>query len=105
MGIVLMVFFCITGCSKKHFYTINDNSLSLYYYNKKAKEVLFASSIDRFTLHPAFETNDNFWEVSVPLQEDFAYFYIVDGIVTLPDCTLMQNDDFGSKNCLFVQGM
>ena len=103
--IVLAVFCCIAGCSKKHYYTINDDTILLYYHDKKAEEVLFASSVDRFAVHFASETNDNLWEVSVPLQEEFAYFYIVDGAVTLPECSFMQQDDFGSKNCLYVKGM
>jgi len=102
---VLVALCCITGCSKKHFYTVNDDTVSLYYHNEDAEEVLFASSIDRFAVHPASEQDNSLWEISVPLQEEFAYFYIVDGTVTLPECSLMQSDDFGSKNCLYVKGM
>lgn len=102
---VLMVLCCLAGCSKKHFYTINDDSISLFYHNEEAEKVLFASSIDRFAVHSASETDKNLWKISVPLQEEFSYFYIVDGTVTLPECSLRQQDDFGSKNCLYVKGM
>lgn len=102
---VLLALCCLSGCSKKHFYTVNDDTISLYYQNEDAEEVQFASSIDRFVVHPALEADDSLWEISVPLQEEFAYFYIVDGTVTLPECSLTQLDDFGSKNCLYVKGM
>lgn len=105
LGAVLILFCCVTGCSQKHYYTVNDDSIHLYYQDKEARQVLFASSIDHFALHSAAETNDSLWEISVPLQEEFAYFYIVDGAVTLPECSLKQLDDFGSKNCLYVKGM
>ncbi|MDW7772410.1 MAG: hypothetical protein SCH71_05910 [Desulfobulbaceae bacterium] len=104
LGFLLMALCCITGCSKKHYYTIQEDSISLYYHNEEAAEVLFASSIDHFAVHPA-EANNSLWQISVPLREEFSYFYIVDGRVTLPECSLQQQDDFGSKNCLYVHGM
>ena len=105
LGFVFFMLFCITACSQKHFYTVRDDATVLYYHNADAKEVLFASSIDHFALHPAIATDDRLWEISVPLHEEFAYFYIVDGAITLPGCTLKQQDDFGSQNCLYVKGM
>jgi hypothetical protein len=100
-----MLFICLAGCGSKHYYTLDDGSISLFYRNDQAEEVLFASSIDRFTVHPAIETDKDLWQVSVPLREEFAYFYIVDGTVTVPECDFKQLDDFGSENCLYVKGM
>lgn len=105
LGFIFLMLFCVTACSKKHFYTVNDDSVFLYYHNADADEVLFASSLDHFAIHPAIATDDRLWEISVPLHEEFSYFYIVDGAITLPGCTLQQQDDFGSKNCLYVRGM
>jgi hypothetical protein len=45
------------------------------------------------------------WEVSVPAEKEFAYFYVVDGVITLPDCSFTENDDFGAKNCLYTADM
>jgi hypothetical protein len=68
-------------------------------------EVLFASSQDNFKLLAAREDRNHLWEVSVPAEKEFAYFYVVDGVITLPDCTYTENDDFGAKNCLYIAGM
>jgi hypothetical protein len=35
----------------------------------------------------------------------FSYFYLVDGEVFLPECTLTESDDFGSRNCVYAPGM
>lgn len=94
-----------TGCAQKHYVQINDQSIALYLYNPNAKEVVFASSIDRFQLHSASKEKDNIWLVTVPRKSEFSYFYLVDKIPTFPDCQLTVLDDFGSKNCLFISEM
>jgi hypothetical protein len=81
------------------------NEVAFYYKDSKAQEVLFASSQDNYKLLAAREDRNHLWEISVPAEKDFAYFYVVDGIITLPDCTFTENDDFGSKNCLYIAGM
>jgi hypothetical protein len=64
-----------------------------------------ASSQDNYILLAAREDRNHLWEVSVPAEKEFAYFYVVDGVITLPDCTYTENDDFGAKNCLYIAGM
>jgi hypothetical protein len=52
------------------------------------------------------QTGKKLWTVSVPVREEISYFYIVDGAVTLPEkCRYTEQDDFGSRNCLYVLGM
>ena len=93
------------ACAPTHYVEIQDNSIALYLENNSAKEVLFASSIDQFQLHPAARIQDDLWAVTVPWTKEFTYFYLVDKTPTLPACQLTVRDDFGSKNCLFAAEM
>ena len=95
----------IAGCSPKHYVQVHDHSIMLYYENHEAEEVLFASSIDQFRFHRASKMADGVWEVIVPREEEFSYFYLVDKILILPDCQSRILDDFGAKNCLFVSDL
>lgn len=105
-GAVLTIFILFTtACSPKHYTLARGNTLSLYFRQAKANKVIFASSIDQYQYHPATIAQDGVWEVTVPIQNEFAYFYIVDDVVTLPDCQQTVKDDFGSRNCLFVSSM
>lgn len=95
----------LTACAPKHYVRVHDQSITLYYQNKDAKEVLFASSIDQFRFHRAIKVVGGVWEVIVPREEEFSYFYLVDKNLIMPDCKSKILDDFGSKNCLFVSDM
>ncbi len=94
----------LIGCSQ-HYYQRQENKLQFYLINSDAKEVLFASSTDGYQPHPTTRLNSKTWKISIPGSSEFTYFYIVDGKVFLPPCPLSEKDDFGSQNCLFVQGM
>ena len=102
--LLLSILFAL-GCAKQHSIQTNGDSLTLFFSDAQAMEIFFASSVDNFHYHPAIKGPDNVWRVTVPLQKDFAYFYIVDGVVTMPDCPNTVLDDFGSRNCLYLQGM
>lgn len=95
----------IAACTPGYLPQITAESITLYYQNNNAKEVLFAASIDHYRIHPAREVEGGVWEVTVPRVEEFTYFYLVDGIPTIPDCQAKTLDDFGTKNCLFVSEM
>jgi hypothetical protein len=84
---------------------LQGDEVAFYYKDKEAQEVLFASSRDNYKLHAARENKNHLWEIAVPAEKGFAYFYVVDGIITLPACTFTENDDFGSKNCLYIAEM
>lgn len=94
-----------SACAKGHYARMRDNEVVLYYRNKAAREVFFASSLDNYRQHAARENRHHLWETSVPAGRSFTYFYIVDGVVTLPDCSLRENDDFGSRNCIYPAKM
>lgn len=102
----LLLFILFTsGCAKQHSVQINDDSLTFCYRDAGAKEIFFVSSMDQFHYHPTTGGPDNIWRVTVPSKDEFVYFYIVDGVVTVPDCPNSVLDDFGSKNCLYLSGM
>ena len=93
------------GCARQHTVQVHGDSLSFSYKDAGAKEISFASSVDNFQYHPALKDSRNVWHVTVPLYKEFSYFYIVDGVVTLPECPNTILDDFGGKNCFYVHGM
>ena len=41
-------------------------------------------------------------EITVAAKAEFSYFYIVDGVVHVPECKFYEKDDFGSYNCVYV---
>ena len=102
---VLLVVLFLVGCTKKYSVQVNGDSISFYYCDGEAKEIYFATSVDHFFCHPATKGPEGVWQVTVPLHEEFTYFYIVDGEVALPDCPNTVLDDFGTKNCLYVSTM
>lgn len=105
-GTATVLLMLITAaCAPTHHVQIHENFINLYLEHNSAEEVLFASSIDQYQLHPAARIKTNVWAVTVPYTKEFSYFYLVDKTPTLPACQLTVLDDFGSKNCLFAAGM
>ena len=102
---LLLLAFLVAACAEKHYSKLIDDKVTFYYKAPEAQEVLFASSHDNYKLLAARKTKNHLWEVSVPAERGFAYFYVVDGIITLPPCPFTENDDFGSKNCLYIAEM
>ena len=94
-----------SGCARQHLVKVHGDSLTFYYRDAQAKEIIFASSQDNYQYHHATRGPKNIWQVTVPLQNEFTYFYIVDGVVILPECPDTVLDDFGSKNCLYSNTM
>lgn len=94
MGMVLT-----TGCAT-HYYQVQGDTLALYLNKPDARSVTFVSSLDGFEPHEARKV-DGRWVVSVPGDSQFSYYYVLDGEPFLPPCKLKENDDFGSKNCIF----
>lgn len=103
MSRLLLIFgsvLLMTGCAT-HYYEVKGDTLDLYLNHPDAKEVAFAYSLDDFEPHDARKV-DGRWVVSVPSQNPFRYYYVLDGKLFLPPCKLKENDDFGSKNCIFT---
>jgi hypothetical protein len=104
-GLLLIIILLTLGCTQQHSVQVHDDSLSFYYNDTKAKEVFLASSADHFTYHPAIKGSGDVWQVTISLNKEFSYFYIVDGKVTIPDCPNTVLDDFGTKNCFYVSAL
>jgi hypothetical protein len=84
---------------------LNGNNVHIYLSNSDAEEVIFYSSLDQFKPHEALKGKNGVWEVTVPSGHEIKYFYIMDGKVFTPECDLMDMDDLGGKNCIYVPGL
>jgi hypothetical protein len=73
--------------------------------SSEASTVQFASSLDGFVTHELITTDGKTWEVRLPAQESFHYFYLLDGQPWTPDCACRASDDYGSENCVYDPGM
>jgi len=94
----------LAGCSC-HYYKVNNDTVHIYLKNQDAEIVYFASSVDGYEMHEAKRVGRKTWEVTVPANVEFRYFYIINGTVYVPSCQYKEKDDFGSENCLFVPRM
>ena len=99
--VILLCFSIITGCASTHYLRVQDSNVVFYLKNRAAKQVYFVSSVDRYQHREALRGQRGVWSYSSPLDAEFSYFYIIDGVVTLPDCEITVQDDFGDRNCLF----
>ncbi len=95
------LFLWVSGCVT-HYYKIQQNTVTFYLELQAAQRVYFAHSIDNYRLHMVKKSKSGAWEISVPSDFEFNYFYVVDGAVYLPLCEFKEIDDFGSENCIFV---
>lgn len=87
------------GCAT-HYHKVNQESLVLYLKKPDARQVILYCSADDFIPHEAAHI-DGKWVVSIPMADQFRYFYEVDGKLFIPSCLLKEKDDFGSENCVF----
>ncbi len=93
-------FLLITGCAGR-FYRVEDDKVTFHLDLPAARQVDFAYSLDGFRLHGVEQKQDGTWEISVPADIEFKYFFMVDGAVHLPGCEIREADDFGYENCIF----
>ena len=89
----------LSGCGT-HYYRIDGDDMILILRKPAAKQVVLACSLDGFKSRSAKKVAGR-WEVRLPAGEAFNYFYRVDDVLFLPDCPMQEDDDFGSKNCIF----
>ncbi len=100
LSIALPAAFFLWGCAA-HSVQVDPNGVRFFLKMKDAEHVELACSIDRFSPREASRERRGTWVFSVPSNESFTYFYLVDGQVYLPDCPLKESDDFGSANCIY----
>ncbi len=104
ISVIFLTLFVTYGCAA-HYYKSKKNDLYFYLKKPEAKSVYFLCSIDGYKFHKAKKVGRKTWEVKVPRQIEFRYFYIVDGKPFIPDCQYREADDFGSNNCIFASFM
>lgn len=101
-GILLV--YC-TGCAaSSHFGSEKSGEITLYLEAPDARSVLFLSSRDNYLGHALGRDADGLWVKSGLADEEFRYFYLVDGNVYIPDCRYREADDFGQVNCIHLPG-
>ncbi len=102
-----LVFFMgfLAGCQPRHHVTFQAETVTLHLWLPEAASVQFASSIDSYTLHQAKRDRDGSWSVGSLPNQEFQYFYLVDGKPFIPDCRFRQSDDFGAMNCRHLPAM
>lgn len=93
-------FMALTAGCATHYQQVRGQTLLLCLKKPDAKQVILACSLDDFEPHEARQS-DGQWVVSLPADETFRYYYILDGKVFLPPCRMKESDDFGSENCIF----
>lgn len=98
LAVVLVLWGCATG---RHYYYYENQTVRFYLYAPHADRVLFVSSLDNFTPHPAHSVEMGGWTFRTPAAGEFKYFYILDGETYVPPCRHREKDDFGSENCIY----
>lgn len=103
--IILVVSLAFMGCTNHSFQQRSDEAVRFSLHQPDAEEVLFCSSLDGFLRHPASRDAQGMWSRQVHVDREIRYFFLADGRVVLPDCMMMADDDFGSKNCIYAPEM
>ena len=103
-GLLGLSLLMATGCAT-HYYASQGDVVRIFLKITDAREVSFASSLDHFKLHRLREEERGLWEIALPADRAFRYFYLIDGVVVLPDCRMKETDDFGAQNCIFTPDM
>jgi len=94
----------LAGCAH-HSLRSGDDGIHLFLRHPDATHVHAASSLDGYTLHEATRTGRGTWEIVLPAEKEFTYFFIVDGEVYVPQCAYKESDEYGSYNCVYIPGM
>ncbi len=98
-----LIALCLAGCAAStHYHVRQSDRVTFYLQAPGARGVVFASSLDAFNPHLASKVDGSRWVVSVAADSEFRYFYLVDGVVYVPECRYYEYDDFGSRNCLYL---
>lgn len=90
----------LTGCAT-HYVRHTDDGLSFYLKAPSADQVEMLASFNHFSPLPAERIAPTTWKVTVPSNISFSYFYRIDGSIRVPECDLLEQDDFGQSNCIY----
>ncbi len=104
MGVVTFLCLLLSSCATFR-YNVNGDQVTLYLKKPHAKGVVLFSSLNGFVEGFELERQEKVWQLTLPADRPFRYFYKVDGVVFLPACPMRERDDFGSENCVFTRDM
>lgn len=97
----IALLFFVAGCAPRHLSTRQAAGVAFSLQAPNANEVLFASSLDQFRLHPIKKNDEGVWVTDSLVDREFRYFYVVDGGIYVPSCNYTEKDDFGKTNCIY----
>jgi hypothetical protein len=98
---IILTAVVVTGGCAEHYHVISSGHIEMYLRAPQAQSVVLVVSSDPFQRVQAQLGGSGIWKATLNRQSEFKYFFLVDGKPYLPDCRLRENDDFGSKNCVF----
>jgi len=100
----LMLYLLVSaGCAGHyHYYQKKDDTVIIFLKKPDARKVYFLSSLDGYKPRKAIRVDNQTWQIEAPAKSEFRYFYKVDGTVYLPACRFKEQDDFGSKTCIYI---
>jgi hypothetical protein len=98
---MLLTVWVLGGCATP-FQKIKGGRVYLYLKDTGSQTAFFASSLDGFRRHPLTQHTKSAWRISLPADQEFTYFYVLDNQPFIPDCPYKEKDDFGFENCIFT---
>lgn len=101
LSFLFLPLLALTGCAPHGSPASTEEGAELLLFQPRARQVLFYSSRNRFEPQAAERRMSGYWAVTVSCDEEFTYFFEVDGNVHVPDCLLREQDDFGRNNCIY----
>lgn len=82
----------------------SGHELRIFLDRPEAKEVKFLSSLNRYKPVSMNRIDSGIWEIRVPEDKEFDYFFSIDGSLYTPNCRLRQMDDWGGRQCIYSPG-
>lgn len=92
----------LQGCAPQQLTIVQADTVTLFLNAPQAKQVQLVSSADHYTAHDATKNPDGHWVVTDLANQEFQFFYLVDGKPFIPECRFRQSDDFGTTNCRYL---
>lgn len=91
----------MVGCATPY-QKIKGDQVILHLKDATGQTAFFASSLDGFQRHPLTRQSKDAWRITLPADQEFTYFFILDHQPVIPDCLYKERDDFGFENCIFT---
>lgn len=100
MGVIFLLL--LSSCATFR-YTVTDEQVTLFLEKSHARSVVLYCSLNGFVEGFELKQQRGVWQLTLPAERPFTYFYKVDGVVFLPPCPVRESDDFGSESCVFTR--